>query len=226
MPNAFRGFFIGRLRKAGNQMEKRHQNPTPRDEEYVFAYQLTHSQREAAEMCGVSRETVARACRRAGIALDGRKYNNGQKNGQLKITNEQLKEDARSLTCREIAVKYDMSEENVYKRARRLKIKIQYSGAGGHWYCRARRYGCKNFDKTITLKGLIKRDNGICQICGGAIDITAIDKGHALGDYPSLDHIIPLSRGGTHTWNNVQLAHMRCNSGKCDKVPANQTEGG
>ena len=103
-------------------MEKRHLNPTPRDEEYVFAYRLTHSMNKAADMCGVSRETVARACRRAGIALDGRKYNDGQKNGQLKITNDQLKEDAKSLTCREIAIKYDMSEENVYKRARRLKI--------------------------------------------------------------------------------------------------------
>ena len=36
--------------------------------------------------------------------------------------------------------------------------------------------------------------------------------------YPTVDHIVPLSKGGTHTWNNVQLAHMACNSGKCDKT--------
>lgn len=34
----------------------------------------------------------------------------------------------------------------------------------------------------------------------------------------TLDHIIPLSKGGTHTWDNVQLAHMSCNAGKCDRL--------
>jgi len=31
----------------------------------------------------------------------------------------------------------------------------------------------------------------------------------------SIDHIIPLSRGGTHEPDNVQLAHFICNSIKC-----------
>ena len=30
----------------------------------------------------------------------------------------------------------------------------------------------------------------------------------------SLDHIVPLSRGGTHTLDNVQLAHLACNERK------------
>lgn len=37
------------------------------------------------------------------------------------------------------------------------------------------------------------------------------------GDYPSVDHVIPLSKGGTHTWDNVKLAHKRCNSKKGNK---------
>jgi 5-methylcytosine-specific restriction endonuclease McrA len=28
---------------------------------------------------------------------------------------------------------------------------------------------------------------------------------------PSLDHILPLSKGGTHEPRNVQLAHLGCN---------------
>ena len=36
--------------------------------------------------------------------------------------------------------------------------------------------------------------------------------------YPSIDHIIPVSRGGTHTWDNVQLAHRYCNSIKSNKL--------
>jgi 5-methylcytosine-specific restriction endonuclease McrA len=34
---------------------------------------------------------------------------------------------------------------------------------------------------------------------------------------PTVDHIIPLARGGSHTWDNVQLAHHLCNSLKGDR---------
>ena len=37
-------------------------------------------------------------------------------------------------------------------------------------------------------------------------------------DYPTIDHIKPISKGGTHTWDNVQLAHFHCNSIKSDKI--------
>jgi 5-methylcytosine-specific restriction endonuclease McrA len=29
--------------------------------------------------------------------------------------------------------------------------------------------------------------------------------------YPSIDHILPLSKGGAHTWDNIMLAHRQCN---------------
>ena len=34
----------------------------------------------------------------------------------------------------------------------------------------------------------------------------------------SLDHIVPLSQGGTHTLGNVQLAHLVCNERKHDRI--------
>lgn len=34
----------------------------------------------------------------------------------------------------------------------------------------------------------------------------------------SIDHIRPLSKGGTHTWDNVQLAHLKCNIKKGNRV--------
>lgn len=73
----------------------------------------------------------------------------------------------------------------------------------------------------ITLKKLYKKHKGLCSICGEKCDYEdySISKeGYfiANSNYPSIDHIIPIAKGGTHTWNNVQLAHRICNSIKND----------
>lgn len=73
-------------------------------------------------------------------------------------------------------------------------------------------------DKNITLKRLYKKDNGICHICGGMCDWDdrEIRDGTVIcgSYYPSIDHVIPLSRGGEHSWKNVKLAHRLCNTMK------------
>lgn len=47
-----------------------------------------------------------------------------------------------------------------------------------------------------------------------------IDSGNFIvgADYPSIDHLMPMSKGGTHTWDNVKLAHHGCNTLKRDKI--------
>ena len=52
-------------------------------------------------------------------------------------------------------------------------------------------------------------------------DCAHTDDGYFLaGDnYPSRDHVVPLAKGGTHTWDNVKLAHFRCNTLKRDNMP-------
>lgn len=79
-------------------------------------------------------------------------------------------------------------------------------------------------DKDITLESLYKRDRGLCHICGLACswDDYIVDSNQKqCGEwYPSIDHVIPLSKGGLHSWNNVKLAHRRCNSIKSDKILA------
>ena len=78
-------------------------------------------------------------------------------------------------------------------------------------------------DNSITLEKLYKRDDGVCKICGKKCDYNDYRKDEnnsfiAGNDYPSIDHIIPISKGGQHTWDNVQLAHMICNSIKNNKI--------
>lgn len=79
-----------------------------------------------------------------------------------------------------------------------------------------------NIDYTITLDKLIKRDNNICHICGKECnlnDYTYQGNTFIAGNYyPSIDHVIPLSKRGMHEWDNVRLAHRICNSRKSDKL--------
>ena len=76
-------------------------------------------------------------------------------------------------------------------------------------------------DYSITLTRLMERDNCTCKICGRKVnenDYTYINDTFIAGnDYPSIDHIKPLSKGGVHQWDNVQLAHRICNSFKGNK---------
>ena len=193
---------------------------TPRDDEYIEAYYKTRSTVKAAKLCGVSRETVARACRRENIKLDGRKLNggNGNPNPQRKITDEQLIEASRTMNCVEIALMYNMSPERVYRRAKNLGIKIDSKNVGGHYRKRMLNYNLTTeYEEGITLKRVRAKYNDVCQICGLLVDDTAIENGHIKRLYPTVDHIIPLSKGGSHTWENVRLAHMSCNAGKCDR---------
>jgi 5-methylcytosine-specific restriction endonuclease McrA len=59
------------------------------------------------------------------------------------------------------------------------------------------------------------RDEYTCQLCHLPVDMTTLSPQPFA---PSLDHVIPLARGGTHELNNVQLAHVICNSIKSDRL--------
>jgi len=58
----------------------------------------------------------------------------------------------------------------------------------------------------LTRKAVFARDGGHCVYCGAAAT--------------SLDHVVPKSRGGPHTWDNVVSACGRCNHAKADRAVA------
>lgn len=91
------------------------------------------------------------------------------------------------------------------------------------FYRRKRKIDVAMMDKTITLAKLYERDGGVCYLCGGHcdwMDFLQTDAAFIAGDdYPSIDHVQPLSKGGQHSWENVRLAHRRCNYLKRDHAP-------
>lgn len=88
---------------------------------------------------------------------------------------------------------------------------------------RRHRLRVKAQDKDITLRGLFERDNGICYLCGLPCnwdDCRTDDKGTFIvgRTYPTIEHVLPLCKGGTDTWNNIKLAHHGCNSTKGRRI--------
>jgi len=57
-----------------------------------------------------------------------------------------------------------------------------------------------------TRRGLFQRDGHRCAYCG--------DRGI------TVDHLLPVSRGGRSTWMNTVAACIRCNQRKADRTPA------
>ncbi|HET6293484.1 MAG TPA: HNH endonuclease [Kribbella sp.] len=62
--------------------------------------------------------------------------------------------------------------------------------------------------ESIRPRDIFERDAWACGLCGGQID-QAAKAPHP--DSRSIDHVIPLALGGTHTLANVQAAHLGCN---------------
>lgn len=112
---------------------------------------------------------------------------------------------------------YEANRDAILERNR--VFRHSEKGRAKHQLERAmRRAHIQDGDRDITLRAVYDLAGGQCKLCGGMCDYDDYvirDDVTIVGNwYPSIDHIIPLSLGGTHTWDNVQLAHKRCNSAK------------
>ncbi len=59
----------------------------------------------------------------------------------------------------------------------------------------------------LSRKNILRRDGHRCQFCGR-------------GDVPlTVDHVMPISRGGEDTWENLAAACVECNNRKGDRTP-------
>jgi 5-methylcytosine-specific restriction endonuclease McrA len=57
----------------------------------------------------------------------------------------------------------------------------------------------------LSRRAVFARDGHRCQYCGRSAE--------------NLDHVLPRSRGGTHTWDNVVASCRPCNARKEDRLP-------
>ena len=57
----------------------------------------------------------------------------------------------------------------------------------------------------VTRRGVLRRDNHRCAYCGKAAS--------------TIDHVLPRSRGGADSWENLVACCLRCNNVKGDRTP-------
>ncbi|GAA4350341.1 HNH endonuclease [Microbacterium rhizosphaerae] len=57
----------------------------------------------------------------------------------------------------------------------------------------------------VTRRGVLRRDSHRCAYCGKAA--------------ATIDHVLPRSRGGADSWENLVACCLRCNNVKGDKTP-------
>jgi 5-methylcytosine-specific restriction endonuclease McrA len=103
----------------------------------------------------------------------------------------------------------------IAKRAAKRNTRRKY---GNKWRSIARYYGV--FYEPVNVMRVFDRDGWRCQICG--IDTPAKLRGTYKPNAPELDHRIPISKNGPHSYNNTQCACRKCNGAKSNKMQLGQ----
>ncbi|WP_008308096.1 HNH endonuclease [Leptolyngbya sp. PCC 6406] len=86
--------------------------------------------------------------------------------------------------------------------------KVIYSGFPLPTVIRLRHYVRVPYKEIpLTRRNILQRDNHTCQYCGYS------------GEGLTLDHMVPRSRGGGDTWENMITACVRCNVRKGNRTP-------
>jgi hypothetical protein len=95
--------------------------------------------------------------------------------------------------------KVSRSLEGVRKRDKSSKISVRQ---------RVRAQSLNIEYEKVELVEVYRIHRGICALCLGWVQ----------PKHASMDHRIPLSRGGKHLYTNVQLTHFTCNQRKSNKI--------
>jgi 5-methylcytosine-specific restriction enzyme A len=60
---------------------------------------------------------------------------------------------------------------------------------------------------------LLREQGGVCAWCGQPLDAGTAER------FPTLDHVIPRSRGGSNDADNIVVACLACNAGRGQSLP-------
>jgi len=106
-------------------------------------------------------------------------------------------------------------------------VPFSYTGTRAyHEHCRTQALRRRNKNKSdkrqnakteaqVRFDEIVERDLGVCHICGEGVDLS-LPRTSRMG--ATLDHVVPIARGGLDSVDNVRLAHWICNIRKSDSL--------
>lgn len=104
-----------------------------------------------------------------------------------------------------------------YQRNRETRIAL----ATEHAHVRRARMRSGTYVRGITHKSLRKIYGDLCCYCGILMAFEPIPGTRYNPDRATIEHIIPISAGGAHDWDNVTLCCRRCNLRR-NRTPINE----
>lgn len=131
----------------------------------------------------------------------GRRRHHGDPTAEpVKLGNGQATPERKKANTRRAMKNYSATTHGMLRRRYTVAKRRILNGGGGSSHIRKEDF--LNLWATET-----------CAICNGPIS----------DDAKTIDHIIPLSKGGTNEIDNMQVAHLRCNQKKSNKVALSAT---
>lgn len=161
-----------------------------------------YSDEDICSVNGCNKKTVVKGMCRS--HYNSRSEAGKKANERLKVKGifvEAAKKYRESQKGKENIAKYNKSKEG-----RDNNVKSQQKR-------RARKRGVEV--ESVAPKDIYERDNWTCYLCGKEINKTS-KAPHPKS--PSLDHVVPICKGGSHTYDNLKAAHLYCNQSKGGKT--------
>lgn len=98
--------------------------------------------------------------------------------------------------------KAELLHPNVHRRIHTVSTTFDFPSV-----IRLRRYARVPYKNlVVSRRNVLKRDGNRCQYCSKTEDLT-------------IDHVLPKSRGGNDTWENLVTACNKCNHRKGNRTP-------
>jgi hypothetical protein len=175
---------------------------TPKPKQHITRICVECSQVFTAHARTSKQVTCSLTCRRARLRtlLKGKKYRPWK---------------VHELTCADCQRAFTSSHKTTPICERCLRRKHARLYGHGRPERRAKKAGVP-YVYGIKPEQVFARDGWRCQLCGCKTPQHLRGKNQPRS--PEVDHIVPLSQGGGHTWDNVQCACRKCNIQKAAHV--------
>ena len=203
----------------------------------------TRAQKVTARLIAIELEKVIKKAHKEALK-ENAKRDHEQMRAQKKAATKQRQKDKRTTPEYKEAQrkkrKARLENETLEQRTERLaKQKVYRDDNRDYYRQKSTEWNKKNPERAVRAvirRRAQKRNNGYeiyttqqvlelygtdCHLCGFEIDINTSRKIGSQGWKRSLqvDHIIPISKGGPDTLENVRPSHAVCNMEKRDKLP-------